>query len=393
MLRLFTSIFYINEKKPKVPFLLKIFAFFVRGFSTDRSSIGFVAHPYKPWGCNQEALMIALQSYPQCKQIFILNFSKTEKDVIQKEVYSDQVKVNVFDKTELISLWTFLIKCKFFIVADTSNYNLPGCIINVWHGVAMKNIGMFQDRRNHKFKRKFDYVVSLNSKLDRNNMALAFNKSVDNILDIGLPRHDWLMGSIQKPSGYQKSVKQLKCDLKNRKLMLYAPTFRDEDKNQLPISENELIKWARLLEKHGWVLGVRAHLISYPKIQMSCDNLFILSAEDYRYAEAIMECADMLVTDYSGICIDYCLLNRPIYGLDVSGARYSRGFLLDFDALFPGEFFTDLDEFLNEVEHSISVQAVPEISRHTLAKRDLFIGGYKADATAKLANFIWNTKS
>ena len=381
------------KKKPKVPFLIKIFAFFVRGFSTDRSSIGFVAHPYKPWGCNQEALMIALQSYPQCKQIFILNFSKTENDVIQKEVYSDQVKVIVFDKTDLISLWSFLIKCKFFIVADTSNYNLPGCIINVWHGVAMKNIGVFQDKRNHNFKKRFDYVLSTNSKLDRNNMALAFNTSVEKVLDFGLPRHDWLMGSIQKPSGYQRSAKQLKCDLKNRKLMLYAPTFRDEDKNQLPIAENELIKWARLLDKYGWVLGVRAHLISYPKIKMSCDNLFILSAEDYRYAEAVMECADILVTDYSGICIDYCLLNRPIYGLDVSSAPYSRGFLLDFDALFPGKFFTDLNEFLDEIEHSINYQAVPEISQHTLAKRDLFIGGYKADATAKLADFIWNTKS
>jgi CDP-glycerol glycerophosphotransferase (TagB/SpsB family) len=365
----------------------------VRFFSTDHGSIGFVAHPHKPWGCNQEALMIALQSHPHCKQIFIFNFSKTKSDIIQNGAYSDRVKVKVFDKTDLISLWTFLIKCKFFVVADTSNYNLPGCIINVWHGVAMKNIGVFQDKRNHKFKRKFDYVVSLNSKLDRNNMALAFNKSVDNILDIGLPRHDWLMGSIQKPSGYTKSINQLKADLKKKKLMLYAPTFRDEDKNQLPISENELIKWAKLLEKYGWVLGVRAHLISYPEIKVSCSNIFFLSAKDYSYAEAIMECSDILVTDYSGICIDYCLLNRPIYGLDVSGARYSRGFLLDFDALFPGEFFTDLDEFLNEVEYYISVQAMPEISQHTLAKRDVFIGGYKADASSKLANFILNTKS
>ena len=392
MLSLRSFVFYMNENKPKVPILLKIFAFFVRVFSTDRSSIGFVAHPHKPWGCNQEALMIALQTYPQCKQIFILNFSKTKNEVIQKEIYSDHVKVNVFDKTDLISLWTFLIKCKFFIVADTSNYNLPGCIINVWHGVAMKNIGMFQDKRNRNFKKRFDYVVSTNSKLDRNNMALAFNTSVDKILDFGLPRHDWLMGSVQKPSGYQKLTKKLKADLKNRKLMLYAPTFRDEDKNQLPISKNELIKWAKLLEKYGWVLGVRAHLISYPEIKMNCDNLFILSAEDYNYAEAIMECTDILVTDYSGICIDYCLLNRPIYGLDVCGTPYSRGFLLDFDALFPGEFFTDLNEFLNAIEHSFNFQSMSTNSKHTQAKRDLFIGAYKADATAKLANFIFQTK-
>ena len=35
--------------------------------------------------------------------------------------------------------------------------------------------------------------------------------------------------------------------------------------------------------------------------------------------------SDILVTDYSGICIDYRLLNRQL-GLDVSGARYRVGF-------------------------------------------------------------------
>ena len=135
----------------------------------------------------------------------------------------------------------------------------------------------------------------------------------------------------------------------------------------------QLVQWAQVLEKHNWVLGIRAHVVSRPNIEQCQSNILNLSGEEFNHGEAVLECSDVLVTDYSSICLDFSLLDRPILGLDVSFEPYSRGFLLDFDTLFPGQFYRDFADFLKKVEQIIVDEHARKISSKAVMAKKLFL--------------------
>ena len=50
------------------------------------------------------------------------------------------------------------------------------------------------------------------------------------------------------------------------------------------------------------------------------------------------------------------LTNKVIIGLDPSGDRYERGFIGDFNLLFPGHFFNEFDVFLDYLKKMNQLQ-------------------------------------
>lgn len=381
----------INHKKPRIPFIFRFLSFLLRPLFLKRNTFGFVAHPGKPWSCNLDAFLTFLNSQKLKTHIYVINFSGVSSTEIISEYFSPEENIQVIGFEDPLKLLACCLRCKTFFVSDMSNYGLPGTVINLWHGIPMKNIGVFQNKKNKRLGKKFSYVISAQSQLDRNNMALAFNLPTSRVLDFGLPRHDWLMGTIPKNQKYLHEINKLKSQLGNRKLALYAPTFRDENKNVLPISNEEVTRIAQLLKKHNWTLGIRAHVISRPQDSYSLDNIISLSGSEYPHAEAVLECSDILITDYSSIAIDYNLTDKQIMGLDTTQQPYSRGFLLDFDTLFPGDFFFDFDAFLLALEENISQSGDKKTSARAKVSRSLLLGDYAGDACKRLKTFVFET--
>lgn len=393
MIRNWQKIFIVSERKPQILTIIKIFAQIFGHLFASSSTVAFVLHPNKPLGCNIEALLCASLESEKCNHIYILNFARIDPSVFEEEDYFKHPKITIINSHNFLMLIRCMLECPYFIVGDASDYNLPGKKVNVWHGVPLKNIGTFQSRKNKKFGKKFHKVISAQSKMDKTTMSVAFNLPIERVLDFGLPRHDWLMGTIKKPQRYLGSTQLIQSKLINRKLMLYAPTFRDEDRNGFPLSPEQLVQWAQVLERHNWVLGIRAHVASKPNIEQCQSNILNLSGDEVNHGEAVLECSDVLVTDYSSICIDFSLLDRPILGLDVSPEPYSRGFLLDFDTLFPGQFYRDFPAFLKKVEQVIVDERHRKMSSKAVMARKLFIGGYSGDASKKLVDFLFSDKA
>ena len=64
--------------------------------------------------------------------------------------------------------------------------------------------------------------------------------------------------------------------------------------------------------------------------------------------------SDMMITDYSSIMIEYCILNKPIifftYDLD-SYLASERGFYYDFKKTVPGPIVYDCDELIEVIKN------------------------------------------
>jgi len=338
--------------KKKISIPLWFLSSLLRFFFVKKGVYCFVATHNKPWGCNMEAFCHYIAGLSTTNRIYILNFSTSSNSEIMADFFDYSVPVTIFTETKSLSTLWGLVHPELFFLNDYSTFRVPGRKINLWHGIPLKKIGVFQNKKHKALNRKFSKVVSAKSKFDHYNMAKAFNMPLEKVIASGLPRHDWVMGTLPLPPSSLAQVETLKKQLNGKKLVLYAPTFRDGDVEGLPICADKLKAWAELLSKYGYVLGVRCHLIRRTNHNLRNLGVIDLSSMEFKNIEVVYSLTDILVTDYSSVSVDFMLTNKPILGLDVSENSYNRGFMLDFDALFPGSFHKDWVIF---IEHMVDI--------------------------------------
>ena len=251
-------------------------------------------------------------------------------------------------------------------------------IINLWHGVPIKGIELAMpnlEKEREKLIRKnaelYDHMIA-SSHVDRLAMSACFGINPNKIWVTGLPRYDLLTEDTSVFSEdmlYQKEqVKKIK---KGRKLVLYAPTFREG--RESPISQiglDDLKKLAIKLDQNNAVLGIRGHRYDSSKIIL--DNVAMLGSDIYSETNLILSETDVLVTDFSSIWIDFLLKNKPIIGFALDYCEYmqnERGSLYDFLKIFPGDFCSDVDTLIDKVVASCNGDEFNEINH----AKDIFL--------------------
>lgn len=232
-------------------------------------------------------------------------------------------------------------------------------VLGLWHGVAFKNIEsqmlFVSESKMELIKnnaRLYDLMIA-SSKADKEYLAKSFLVDKDIIDVTGLPRYELLKPCypFDKFLGLQKT--KLDRIKSNRKLLLYAPTFRENGDSAFDQIRNE--EWKRLnsfLEKHNCILGLRPH--SYdnkypPSITENMASMVWISQEEFTESNLILQFVDMLIVDFSSIWIDFLLLDRPILGFAKDFDHYcnkERGFAYDFEKTFPDTFTHNVDELI-----------------------------------------------
>ena len=131
------------------------------------------------------------------------------------------------------------------------------------------------------------------------------------IFEHGTPRNDLLF---EKTDRINNKIKdKLKID-RNKKIVLYAPTFRkDNDLTVYNLDYSRII--SKLSEKFEgeWIFLVKLHphLISKSK-ELVCGNN-VLDVTTYDDIQELLGVADILVSDYSSLIFDFALTERPCF--------------------------------------------------------------------------------
>lgn len=176
------------------------------------------------------------------------------------------------------------------------------------------------------------------------------------IFESGFPRNDVLFHKENFPSIKRKVYKELAIS-KNTKLLLYAPTFRD-DKNLdcYDIDYNKLIKLLEKKTNSKWKILIRLHPnISYMDI-FNGDSNNLINVSKYVSLNDLMISSDMLISDYSSLIFEYAYLSKPIiiYASDIDSYVKQRGLLFKFDEL-PFPYATNNDELEKVIlDYSVS---------------------------------------
>lgn len=234
-------------------------------------------------------------------------------------------------------------------------------VIQLWHGTGtIKRFGQdVNSGRLKKLEKKANSRLThliVSSDATKDIYARAFGVSQDKVHTYGLPRTDIFF---DREKIQERSVEFFRQypQLAGKKLILYAPTFRDNEKHESRAIE-DIYKISKslpdciiLLRLHPYV--ARAFERAEQQAADKADNL--LSVSSYPDINTLLIVADCLVTDYSSVIFEYCLLNKPMifYAYDLDDfAKKGRGFYRSYEDYVPGPVARDIDELLSLIKNN-----------------------------------------
>lgn len=206
--------------------------------------------------------------------------------------------------------------------------------INTWHGSAIKKLGRDVPIEGSTFNSKNETSVDFflaQSQYDRGIFSRAFNIPTSKIKVIGLPRNDELALDNKDRIKY---VKEKLMIPKGKKIILYAPTFRDYINKKSVVNTSDFPLNIPIWKKElgdKYVLLLRAHHATINLITEFQDDDFVKNVSSYPNLNDLMLVSDMLISDYSSIFFDYSILHKPMicYTYDYDVYANDRGMYFD----------------------------------------------------------------
>jgi len=231
-------------------------------------------------------------------------------------------------------------------------------LINLWHGITLKGIGFTDTKSDEvKLKKEFKSYTSIisSSKLDQLAMQKSFGLPSERVWITGLPRNDVLIKkNTILPEDLLEEDKWLQEKLANQKMVLYMPTWRKSKQNPR-FNKKESLRLDKILKENNCSLVVKNHPNAPPLIFEGLEVIDI-SASPCKEVSILLRQADILITDYSSVWVDYLLLNRPIvsYCYDFDNYMEDPGFIYNYEHIFPEKINTNFDSFILDLDRAIS---------------------------------------
>ena len=219
-------------------------------------------------------------------------------------------------------------------------------VVQVWHAAgALKRFGLDAPVLRRPSERRFlhrnyDYVV-VGGEAARGPYASALRTPVSRVLALGSPRTDFFFDTAAMAAARER-VLAAHPELRDRRVVLYAPTFRGagEAKRPAPGFDAERLR-QRLPPDHALVLKTHPNLDPAATPTAGFDAVIDHTAE----INEVFTVADVLVTDYSSSIFEWALLRRPLVLLVGDLERYERdpGMYLDYRSGMIGTQVQDTD--------------------------------------------------
>lgn len=264
-------------------------------------------------------------------------------------------------------------------------------IVQLWHGCntlkkfgQLSNVGQLK-RLEKKANSRYTHLITSSIKMNKLHEE-AFGVDEDKIYALGLPRMDSLF---QKESVLQKEREAFYKSypqLKGKTLILYAPTFRDNDLN-LTNEKMDLSQVAKALSDE-YVIMTKFHPFvcqNYKQVKGSK----LIDVSYYDDLNRLLLVADILITDYSSIIFEYAVLGKPMIFYAYDQEEYGnkiRGFYYDYESYVPGIIVKERRALLTCLQDKTYLQ-------HSY---EGFVAGYlayqDADAAGRIYKAVYNSK-
>lgn len=215
-------------------------------------------------------------------------------------------------------------------------FNVKTIMLN--HGVHYKKTGA--SLSGFKFNVMLDSIFInkhfVSSELDALCVCSNYYKKINSCVVTGLIRNDVFFNENYNDFYLNDISKIKKIKNRNKKIILYAPTWRDFGMAYV-FTDLDILELEGFCERNGYIFLYAGH--PYLKGRICPDSEFIIDLNKYDIdIQVVLKYTDVLITDYSSIWIDALLLNIPIYSFcyDYEDYKNYRGEFYTFPDFFPG---------------------------------------------------------
>ena len=282
------------------------------------------------------------------------------------------------------------------ITSDKFFFPKNAYLINFWHGVAWKKIGLdacrgFFMRAYYKKLLKHngtDYYLSTSKEFTRI-LKKSYCVKDRMIIESGYPRNSLFCK--------QEEAKKIKTDFCKKNnipadsiIVSYLPTFRDTasaNVNQEYSVQNPLFK-EYLKSKKIYFIN-KSHYVNEQKQSDSASNdQYFLNSESLNASE-IMAISNILITDYSSCFFDYLVLDRPIihylYDYDFY-AHKDRGLYYEQKDVCCGDVSYNLEELIKAIEMNLDNPSKDKDLR--ALRRSIFMEYESSETNAQIYKWL-----
>lgn len=130
----------------------------------------------------------------------------------------------------------------------------------------------------------------------------------------------------------------------DKKVIFYAPTFRKAGAISLPFAPDTLLTSLN----NEYVIITKLHYLNH--LNKRYDN--VIDCTSYSDIADLMKSADILISDYSSLVLDFALLNKPIvlFQYDYDNYMKQRGVYFDFGDYLPPEQIIKSEDALYQLD-------------------------------------------
>lgn len=320
---------------------MKFIYFFLKFFKT-RNKVTFLSRQSNEITLDFSLIIKELQKRDSTIEFCVLckRFNGSKKNFIEYGIYTLRSMYHIATSK----------------VCIIDSYCLPNSVLNhkkslkvlqIWHSLgAIKKFGYQTiDKKDGRcsaisntlnMHKNYNNIISGSNEMT-NFFSEAFNYDKKVFLNYGLPRIDYL---IKNESKLKKKILSDYPSLKSKKNILYVPTFRKTNNNNVA----DLVKNINF-DKYNLI--VKSHVNQI----LSFDKTKVLECPKYASID-LLTISDYIITDYSAIAIEAAILNKKTYYyvFDYEEYKENNGLNIDLYKEMPGCVFEDAKALIEEVE-------------------------------------------
>ena len=223
--------------------------------------------------------------------------------------------------------------------------------LNTWHGASLNWVGNAVGGRNDFHFEHINYFC-YNGEYEREFIKRDFNVRDEALIPTGYPRNDALYEATEET---RKAFRRHFGIPDDKTIILYAPTWRESEDGGDSFKLAPPIDWKKWEKKLGdrYVVFLRTHPYTTELMNVQF-NGFVRDYINYPQVNDLLIVADVLISDYSCIQLDYSILGRPqiCYGYDYDEYKATRGFYFDVETTMPNGVMRDEDQV---IEHLLTM--------------------------------------
>lgn len=328
----------------------------------------FISFHGRGYTDNPRAIYEAMLQDEQFKDyqfIWFIKHHKKKQIVLPKGSVKEYFSIPYFFYLSRAKYWVVNCKLPLYIKKKQNQVYLQ-----TWHGTPLKRLGhdiqasqdltFYRSKMSYKKMcesydkdvKRYNYMISPNP-FSTEVFQSAFHIEAKKLIETGYPRNDILT---RASKAEVLAIKKRFGLPKDKKIILYAPTWRDNNyvtSGYTFTLEADFKLWKEYLGEQYILLFKPHYLISNGfNLDPSLEDFVYKMDADIEINELYL-ISSILITDYSSVFFDYAILNRPIYFYMYDLKEYQeelRGFYLDINKDLPGDVYEKEFELLKAIQ-------------------------------------------